>query len=116
LRKLGLKVALSAEAAEGRIVIVDSMHEGVESKTRLFLNALDSLLGGQSLAVVGTKYSVLCREMPPTKAQASLPSKRNDIDRNDGGGRSGTIVPTWVSNTRLVSKNPPAAAVHIVNQ
>jgi len=101
LRKLGLKVALSAEAAEGRIVIVDSMHEDVEPKTRLFLNALDSLLGGQSLAVGGTKYSVLCREMPPTKAQASLPSKRNDIDRHDGGGRSGTIVATWVSNTRL---------------
>jgi large subunit ribosomal protein L4 len=114
VRRLGLKVALSAKAAEGRIVIVESLHEGVEYKTKLFLSSLDRLLGRQSLAAGEKVHSVLCGEIPPTEAQGALPSKRKDTDRNDSGGRSGKMVPTWVSNAKRASKNLPH--VQIMNQ
>jgi large subunit ribosomal protein L4 len=95
VRKFGLKVALSAKAAEGRIVILDSLHEGVVSKTKWLDSALDNLLGPQSLARGDHYHSVLCAEIPPTKEQGALSSKRKDTDRNDSGAGSGKMVPTW---------------------
>lgn len=114
VRRLGLKVALSAKAAEGRIVILDSLHEGVEPKTKWLEGALDNLLGAHSLAAGDRQHSVLCAEIPPTREQGALPSKRKDTDRNDSGGRSGKMVPTWVSNAKLASRNLPH--VQVMNQ
>lgn len=114
VRRLGLKIALSAKAAEGRIVILDSLHEGVEPKTKFMQLALDELLGTQSLAAGEQYHSVLLAEIPPTQEQGALLSKRKDVDRNDSGGRSGKMVPTWVSNAKLGSRNLPN--VHVMNQ
>ncbi|ACO70540.1 predicted protein, partial [Micromonas commoda] len=49
VRRAGLQVALSAKAAEGRIVVLDSLHRGVEPKTQWLDGALDTLLGAQKL-------------------------------------------------------------------
>ena len=114
VRRLGLKVALSAKAAEGRIVVVDSLHERVEPRTKWFNSALDKLLGRGSLAAGDEYHSVLMAEIPPTEEQGAFKSKRKDTDRNDSGAGSGLMVPTLVSAAKRASKNLPY--VHVMNQ
>lgn len=104
VRRLGLQVALSAKAAEGRIVVVDSLHAGIEPKTQWLDNALDNLLGAQSLAAGGRAHSVLCAEIPPTAEQGALPGKRKCT-------RTGRKVPATHSNAKRASLNLPHVQV-----
>ena len=75
VRKLGLKIALSAKAAEGRIAVLDSLHEGW-SRRRWLDGALDKLLGGGALAAGERQHSVLCAEVPPTEEEGALAGRR----------------------------------------
>ena len=58
VRRLGLKVALSAKAAEGKIVIVDTF-AGLEPKTRVMKDLLERLTGDVGLAAGGVYHSSL---------------------------------------------------------
>ena len=58
VRRLGLKVALSAKAAEGRLVVLDTLGN-VEPKTKVLDATLDNLLGVSSLAAGGRAHSLL---------------------------------------------------------
>ena len=58
VRRMGLKVALSARAAEGKIVIVDSF-AGMEPKTRVMKETLERLTGDMGLAAGGKFHSTL---------------------------------------------------------
>ena len=104
VRKLGLKIALSAKAAEGRIAVLDSLHAGVEPKTKWLDGALDKLLGGGALAAGERQHSVLCAEIPPTEAEGALAGRRRCL-------RSADMVPTWESNAKRASKNLPHVQV-----
>ncbi|EEH54107.1 uncharacterized protein MICPUCDRAFT_20384, partial [Micromonas pusilla CCMP1545] len=57
VRRAGLKVALSAKLAEGRVMLVRSTHDGVEPKTKWLDERLDKLLGNQSLAAGERSHS-----------------------------------------------------------
>ena len=104
VRKLGLKIALSAKAAEGRIAVLDSLHEGVEPKTRWLDGALDKLLGGGALAAGERQHSVLCAEVPPTEEEGALAGRRRCL-------RSADMVLAWESNAKRASKNLPHVQV-----
>ena len=104
VRRLGLQVALSAKAAEGRIVVLDSLHEGIEPKTQWLDGALDTLLGAQSLAAGGRAHSVLCAEIPPALERGGLPAKRTCA-------RTGRKLPAVHSNAKRASLNLPHVQV-----
>ena len=104
VRRAGLRVALSAKAAEGRIVVLDSLHRGVEPKTQWLDGALDTLLGAQSLAAGGRAHSVLCAEIPPTLEQGGLPARRTCA-------RTGRKLPAVHSNAKRASLNLPHVQV-----
>ena len=67
---MGLKVALSARAAEGKLVVVDSF-EGIEPKTRAMRDTLERLTGDIGLAAGGKYHSALIvdGEFEPTTAE-----------------------------------------------
>jgi len=58
VRRLGLKVALSAKAAEGKIIVVDTF-AGLEPKTRAMKDLLERLTGDVGLAAGGVYHSSL---------------------------------------------------------
>ena len=101
--EVGVKT-LSAKAAEGRIVVLDSLHEGVEPKTRWLDGALDKLLGGGALAAGERQHSVLCAEVPPTEEEGALAGRRRCLTSAD-------MVPAWESNAKRASKNLPHVQV-----
>jgi len=70
VRRMGLKVALSARAAEGKLVVVDSF-EGIEPKTRAMRDTLERLTGDIGLAAGGKYHSALIvdGEFEPTTAE-----------------------------------------------
>ena len=109
VRKLGLKIALSAKAAEGRVVVIDNCHEGVLSpKTKWLDSALDKLLGVGALAAGERQHSVLCAELPPTEdTPGALKGKRRDPVSSD-------MVDCLESNGKRASKNLPH--VHVMHQ
>ena len=104
VRRLGLKVALSAKAAEGRVVIIDSTHEGCEPKTRWLDAALDALLGTESLAAGERQHSALVAEIPPSANEGGLAGRRRDV-------RSADMVPSVESRVKRASKNLPHVQV-----
>ncbi len=58
VRRMGLKVALSAKAAEGKLIVVDSF-AGMEPKTRALNETLARLTGDFGLAAGGKFHSAL---------------------------------------------------------
>ena len=58
VRRLGLKVALSAKAAEVKIIVVDTF-AGLEPKTRAMKDLLERLTGDVGLAAGGVYHSSL---------------------------------------------------------
>ena len=58
VRRMGLKVALSAKAAEGKLIVVDSF-AGMEPKTRAMKATLERLTGDLGLAAGGEFHSTL---------------------------------------------------------
>tara|TARA_B110000977_G_scaffold16922_2_gene20706 strand:- start:28115 stop:29263 length:1149 start_codon:yes stop_codon:yes gene_type:complete len=109
VRKLGLKIALSAKAAEGRVVIVDNLHDGVvDAKTKWLDSALDTLLGAGALAAGERQHSVLMAEIPPSEdTPGALAGKKRDP-------RSSDMVPVFESRGKRASKNLPH--VHVMHQ
>jgi large subunit ribosomal protein L4 len=107
VRRAGLKVALSAKLAEGRLLLVRSTHDGVEPKTKWLDGRLDALLGNQSLAAGGRSHSVLMAEVTPTEAEGALEARRKDL-------RTGRPARTWISNAKRASRNLPH--VHVMHQ
>ena len=109
VRRLGLKVALSAKAAEGRVLIIDNAHEDVaEPKTKWFDEALDRVLGAGALAAGERQHSVLLAEIPPSEhTPGVLIGKRRDP-------RGGDWVACLESRGKRASKNLPHA--HVMNQ
>ena len=107
VRRAGLKVALSAKLAEGRVMLVRSTHDGVEPKTKWLDERLDKLLGNQSLAAGERSHSVLIAEVTPTEAEGALEARRKDL-------RTGRPAQTWISNAKRASRNMPY--VHVMHQ
>ena len=58
VRRMGLKVALSAKAAEGKLIVIDSF-AGMEPKTRAMKATLERLTGDLGLAAGGEFHSTL---------------------------------------------------------
>ena len=77
VRRLGLQVALSAKAAEGRIVVVDSLHAGIEPKTQWLDNALDNLLGAQSPPREAARTASCAPRSRPPRSKARSPGREN---------------------------------------
>ena len=109
VRRLGLKVALSAKQAEGRVVVLDNAHEDVaEAKTKWLDQALDSLLGAGALAAGDRQHSVLVAEISADeKTPGALIGRRRDV-------RSSDFVSTFESRAKRASKNLPH--VHVMHQ
>ena len=109
VRRLGLKVALSAKLAEGRVVVLDNAHEDVaEAKTKWLDGALDALLGAGALAAGERQHSVLLAEITPDETTpGALVGSRRDP-------RSADLVPTLESRAKRASKNLPH--VHVMHQ
>lgn len=109
VRRLGLKVALSAKQAEGRVVVLDNAHEDVaEAKTKWLDQALDSLLGAGALAAGDRQHSVLVAEISADeKTPGALIGRRRDV-------RSSDFVLTFESRAKRASKNLPH--VHVMHQ
>ena len=109
VRRLGLKIALSAKLAEGRVVVLDNAHEDVlEAKTKWLDQALDALLGAGALAAGDRQHSVLLAEISPDKTTpGALLGRRRDV-------RSADFVPTFESRAKRASKNLPH--VHVMHQ
>lgn len=101
VRRMGLKVALSARAAEGKLVVVDSF-EGIEPKTRAMRDALERLTGDIGLAAGGKYHSALIvdGEFEPTTA--------DDEDSDSDSDAAETPMTTAV---RLASRNLPHVQV-----
>ena len=109
VRRMGLKVALSAKLAEGRVVVLDNAHEDVaEAKTKWLDGALDALLGAGALAAGERQHSVLLAEVTPNASTPGvLIGSRRDL-------RSADIVSTFESRAKRASKNLPH--VHVMHQ
>ena len=109
VRRLGLKVALSAKLAEGRVVVLDNAHEDVaEAKTKWLDGALDALLGAGALAAGERQHSVLLAEVTPdANTPGILVGSRRDL-------RSADVVSTFESRAKRASKNLPH--VHVMHQ
>ena len=102
VRRMGLKVALSARAAEGKLVVVDSF-EGIEPKTRAMRDALERLTGDIGLAAGGKYHSALIvdGEFEPTTVVG-------DSDSDSDSDAAETPMTTAV---RLASRNLPHVQV-----
>jgi len=105
VRRMGLKVALSARAAEGKLVVVDSF-EGMEPKTRAMRDALERLTGDIGLAAGGKYHSALIvdGEFEPT----TVVGGGEDSDSDSDSDAAETPMTTAV---RLASRNLPHVQV-----
>lgn len=103
VRRMGLKVALSARAAEGKLVVVDSF-EGIEPKTRAMRDALERLTGDIGLAAGGKYHSALIvdGEFEPTTA---------DDEDSDSDSDSDAAETPMTTAVRLASRNLPHVQV-----
>jgi large subunit ribosomal protein L4 len=86
VRKLGLKLALSAKAREGRIVVIDKA-ELDEGKTKLVKGALDKLGLKRTLIVDGPEvqanFARAARNIPDLDVMPSAGANVYDILRRD---------------------------------
>ena len=98
-------MALSARAAEGKLVVVDSF-EGIEPKTRAMRDALERLTGDIGLAAGGKYHSALIvdGEFEPTTAD----DEDSDSDSDSDSDAAETPMTTAV---RLASRNLPHVQV-----
>ena len=103
VRRLGLKIALSAKLAEGRVVVLDNAHEDVlEAKTKWLDQALDALLGAGALAAGDRQHSVLLAEIRRT----------NHARRCSASGRSIAISCQRLSRAPSARQKSAARARH----
>ncbi|MEO1689075.1 MAG: 50S ribosomal protein L4 [Pseudomonadota bacterium] len=86
VRALGLKMALSAKAKEGRIIVVDAL-ELAEAKTKLAKTALDKLGCRRTLVMDGAEapaaFQKAARNIPDVDVMPSAGANVYDILRRD---------------------------------
>ncbi|MEM6743990.1 MAG: 50S ribosomal protein L4 [Pseudomonadota bacterium] len=86
VRALGLKMALSAKAKEGRVIVVDGL-ELAEAKTKLAKAALDKLGCRRTLVVDGAEapsvFARAARNIPDVDVMPSAGANVYDILRRD---------------------------------